>query len=141
MASPHSARIQRAFQVSLVNAVLGNDRIARDAGLMVTNTQALHLLVLRDDIRNAKHLSDATGISTSTVSRVIDRLERAGYLRRVPDPADRRSARLELEMTKVQPLIEQYAEYVTQLEKINATYTNDQLELIATYLEQTNGMF
>lgn len=141
MANPHSERIQRAFQVSLVNAVLGNDRIAREAGLMVTDTQALHLLVLRDDIRNAKQLSDATGISTSTVSRVIDRLERAGYLHRVPDPMDRRSARLELDMAKVQPLIDQYAEYVTHLEKVNATYTSDQLSLIADYLEKTNGMF
>ncbi|MFA1544000.1 MarR family winged helix-turn-helix transcriptional regulator [Actinomadura monticuli] len=141
MASSHGDRIQRAFQVALVNAVLGNDRIARESGLVVTDTQALHLLVLRDDIRNAKQLSDATGISTSTVSRVIDRLERAGYVRRVPDPEDRRSARLELEMTKVQPLVDRYAEYVSHLEKVNAGYTDDQLDLIAGYLEKTNGLF
>lgn len=141
MANPHGERIQRAFQVALVNAVLGNDRIAREFGLMVTDTQALHLLVLRDDIRNAKQLSDATGISTSTVSRVIDRLERAGYLRRAADPEDRRSARLELDMAEVQPLVDRYAEYVTHLEKVNADYTDDQLDLIATYLEKTNGLF
>ncbi|MBD0323871.1 MAG: MarR family transcriptional regulator [Aldersonia sp.] len=141
MSNPHGERIQRAFQAGLVNAVLGNDRIARDFGLMVTDTQALHLLVLRDDIRNAKQLSDATGISTSTVSRVIDRLERAGFLRRVPDPADRRSARLELDMTKVQPLVDRYADYVAHLEEINAGYTDEQLDLIADYLEKTNGLF
>ncbi|QKW37819.1 MarR family transcriptional regulator [Actinomadura sp. NAK00032] len=141
MASSHAERIQRAFQVSLVNAVLGNDRIAKEAGLMVTDTQALHLLMLRDDIRNAKQLSDATGISTSTVSRTIDRLERAGYLRRVPDPADRRSARLELDVTKVRPLVDRYAEYVSHLEKVNADYTDDQLDLIAGYLEKTNNLF
>lgn len=141
MPNPHSERIQQAFQVALVNAVLGNDRIAREVGLMVTDTQALHLLVLRPDIRNARQLSDATGISTSTVSRVIDRLERAGYLHRVPDPQDRRSARLELDMTKIQPLIDRYGEYVTHLEKVNAGYTDDQLDLIAGYLEKTNGLF
>ncbi|MEU8347815.1 DNA-binding transcriptional regulator, MarR family [Actinomadura meyerae] len=141
MARSHGDRIQRAFQVALVNAVLGNDRIAREAGLMVTDTQALHLLMLRDDIRNAKRLSDVTGISTSTVSRIVDRLERAGYLRRVPDPDDRRSARLELDMTKVQPLVDRYAEYVSHLEKVNAGYTDDQLDLIAGYLEKTNNLF
>jgi DNA-binding MarR family transcriptional regulator len=141
VANPHSERIQRAFQTALVNAVLGNDRIAREFGLMVTDTQALHLLVLRDDIRNAKQLSQATGISTSTISRVIDRLEQAGYLHRRPDPADRRSARLELDMAKVQPLIDRYAEYVTHLEKVNAGYTDDQLALIAGYLERTTGLF
>jgi DNA-binding MarR family transcriptional regulator len=141
MSTPHGQRIQRAFQAALVNAVLGNDRIAREFGLTVTDNQALHLLVLRDDIRNAKQLSAATGISTSTVSRVIDRLERAGYLRRVPDPEDRRSARLELDMTGVQPLIDRYDEYVTHLEKVNAGYTDEQLDLIAGYLEKTNRLF
>jgi DNA-binding MarR family transcriptional regulator len=141
MSSSHGARIQRAFQAALVNAVLGNDRIAREFGLMVTDSQALHLLVLRDDIRNAKQLSDATGISTSTVSRVIDRLERAGYVRRLPDPADRRSARLELDMAKVQPLIDRYGEYVAHLEKVNADFTDDQLGLIADYLERTSRLF
>jgi DNA-binding MarR family transcriptional regulator len=136
-----SARIQRAFQAALVNAVLGNDRIAREFGLTVADTQALHLLILRADIGNAKQLSQATGISTSTVSRVIDRLERAGYLNRVPDPGDRRSARLELDMQRVQPLVDRYAEYVTHLEKVNAGYTDDQLDLIADYLEKANGVF
>ncbi|MDN5796475.1 MAG: MarR family transcriptional regulator [Intrasporangium sp.] len=141
MSTSPGARIQRAFQAGLVNAVLGNDRIAREAGLMVTDSQALHLLVLRDDIRNAKQLSDATGISTSTVSRVLDRLEGAGYLTRVPDPQDRRRAQLELDMTKVQPLIDRYAQYVVHLEKVNASYTDEQLDLIADYLERTNGLF
>lgn len=121
--------------------MLGNDRIAREFGLVVTDTQALHLLVLRPDIRNAKQLSNATGISTSTVSRVIDRLQRAGYLHRAADPNDRRSARLELDMTKIQPLIARYGEHVTHLEEVNAGYTDEQLDLIADYLEKTNGLF
>lgn len=141
MADSHGARIQRAFQVALVNAVLGNDRIAREFGLLVTDTQALHLLVLRDDIRSAKQLSDATGISTSTVSRLIDRLAAAGYVRRTIDPSDRRSARLELDMARVQPLIDRYAEYVSNLEKVSAGYTDEQLDLIAGYLEATVGVF
>lgn len=141
MATRHGERIQRAFQASLVNAVLGNDRIAREFGLTVTDTQALHLLTLRDDIRNARQLSDVTGISTSTVSRVVDRLERAGYLRRVADPDDRRSARLELDRSKVGPLTDRYAEYVAHLDEVNAEYTDEQLDLIAGYLERTNGLF
>jgi DNA-binding MarR family transcriptional regulator len=141
MSNARAVRIQRAFQMALVNALLGNDRIAREFGLMVTDTQTLHLLVLREDIGNAKQLSDATGISTSTVSRVIDRLEAAGYLRRIADPHDRRSARLELVMDKVQPLVDRYAQYVTNLNTVNAGYSNDQLDLIAGYLEETNSLF
>src|SRR2546429_9536726 len=37
----------------------------------------------------AGRLSELTGLTSGAVTRVIDRLEQAGYVRRVPDPADR----------------------------------------------------
>lgn len=37
-------------------------------------------------------LAAQTSMSTSGITRVVDRLERAGSVRREPDPADRRSA-------------------------------------------------
>ena len=37
-----------------------------------------------------------SGLTTGAVTGVIDRLERAGYLRRVLDPADRRRVRVEV---------------------------------------------
>lgn len=141
MSSPPSARIQRAFQVSLVNAVLGNDRIAREFGLLVTDTQALHLLVLRSDVRNAKQLSRTTGMPTSTVTRVLDRLEAAGYLRRVPDPIDRRRINVELIPEKIEPLMNHYSQYVENLARVNENFADDELEIVARYLEQAGGTF
>src|SRR5436853_3885354 len=35
-------------------------------------------------------LSEMTGLTTGAVTGMIDRLERAGYVRREPDPEDRR---------------------------------------------------
>lgn len=80
MSSRNSIRIQKALQGALVNAVLGNERIAREFDLLVTDLQTLHLLVLREDVRTPKQLSEATGLPTSTVTRVLDRLEEAGYV-------------------------------------------------------------
>lgn len=37
-------------------------------------------------------LATQTGLSTSGVTRLVDRLERNGFVRREPDPADRRSS-------------------------------------------------
>jgi DNA-binding MarR family transcriptional regulator len=39
-----------------------------------------------------QELGDRVTISRSRVSRVVDELERAGYVARVPDPADRRAS-------------------------------------------------
>ena len=49
----------------------------------------------------AGRLSEITGLTSGAVTRVIDRLEQAGYVRRVPDPADRRRVIVEVVPEKV----------------------------------------
>ncbi len=44
----------------------------------------------------AGELADAVGLTSGAVTGVIDRLERAGFARRVPDPADRRRVKVEV---------------------------------------------
>lgn len=45
---------------------------------------------------NMNRLAEALGVVPSSASRLCDRLEATGLLRRVPDPRDRREVRLEL---------------------------------------------
>ena len=49
----------------------------------------------------AGRLAEITGLTSGAVTRVIDRLEQAGYVRRVPDPADRRRVIVEVVPEKV----------------------------------------
>ncbi|HUO73516.1 MAG TPA: MarR family transcriptional regulator [Solirubrobacteraceae bacterium] len=44
---------------------------------------------------SAGELAQASGLTTGAITAVIDRLERAGYAQRVPDPADRRRVLIE----------------------------------------------
>jgi DNA-binding MarR family transcriptional regulator len=44
----------------------------------------------------AGQLAAAVGLTTGAVTGVIDRLERAGFARRIPDPGDRRRVKLEV---------------------------------------------
>jgi DNA-binding MarR family transcriptional regulator len=44
----------------------------------------------------AGQLASLSGLSTGAVTAVVDRLERAGYARRVPDASDRRRVQVEL---------------------------------------------
>jgi DNA-binding MarR family transcriptional regulator len=44
----------------------------------------------------AGELARAVGVTTGAVTGAIDRLEKAGYARRVADPADRRRVRIEV---------------------------------------------
>ena len=58
-------------------------------GLSESDVEALEVL-LDTGAATAGRLSELMGLTTGAVTRVIDRLEQAGYVRRVPDPADRR---------------------------------------------------
>ena len=42
-------RVRQSLQRQVVAAVLGNEKVARAHGLLVTDLQTLHLLVLRED--------------------------------------------------------------------------------------------
>ncbi|MEE2032268.1 MarR family winged helix-turn-helix transcriptional regulator [Rhodococcus chondri] len=141
VSSTNSARIRRALQVALVNAVLGNERIAREFDLLVTDFQTLHLLVLREDVRTPKQLSRTTGLPTSTVTRVLDRLERSGYVRRVHDPEDRRQINIEIDMGKIQPIIDRYGRYTDALARADAEFSEEELGIVARYLERTGSTF
>jgi DNA-binding MarR family transcriptional regulator len=44
----------------------------------------------------AGELAAAVGLASGAVTGVVDRLERAGFARRVPDPADRRRVKVEV---------------------------------------------
>jgi DNA-binding MarR family transcriptional regulator len=141
MSSRNSIRIQKALQGALVNAVLGNERIAREFGLLVTDLQTLHLLVLREDVRTPKQLSETTGLPTSTVTRVLDRLEEAGYVQRAHDPQDRRRINIELVGDKIAPIIGRYGQYSDSLDLANADFSEEDLSVVARYLERIGSTF
>jgi DNA-binding MarR family transcriptional regulator len=69
-------------------------------GLSESDIEALELLI-DTGAATAGKLSDLMGLTTGAVTRVIDRLEQAGYVRRVPDPADRRRVIVEVVPDKV----------------------------------------
>ncbi|RAX44184.1 hypothetical protein DQ354_16550 [Arthrobacter sp. AQ5-06] len=88
---------------AIVNAMrhldIGNGRLrarlARELGLSVAEFNALEFVRDSGDL-TPKHLSLDLNITTGSVTSMIDRLERAGFLRRGPNPADRRSLLLQL---------------------------------------------
>ncbi len=82
-------------------------RVSQNAGEAMDEAFAALLGVNRTDQRcldivqrlgqiTAGELARQSGLTTGAVTAVIDRLEQAGYLRRVRDPADRRKVMVEL---------------------------------------------
>ena len=78
----------------------------RAVGMGVTRAQwkVLFRLERQPGLRQIE-LADMLDIEPITLSRIIDRLEEAGFVERVADPADRRAWRLHV-TARAQPLIE-----------------------------------
>jgi DNA-binding MarR family transcriptional regulator len=78
----------------------------RAVGLGVTRAQwkVLFRLTRHPGMRQIE-LADLLDIEAITLSRIVDRLEEAGLVDRVADPADRRAWRLHV-TAKAQPLVE-----------------------------------
>jgi DNA-binding MarR family transcriptional regulator len=67
---------------------------AERLGLNRTDLHAINIIENSGGL-SAGELAAQAGLTTGAVTGVIDRLEGAGYARRVPDPADRRRVKLE----------------------------------------------
>lgn len=134
-------QVRAALQRQLVHAILGNELVAREHGLRVTDLQTLHLMVLRDDVRTPRQISDTTGMPTSTVTKLLDRLEQAGYVRRAPDPTDRRKTRIELVPEAIAPLRTLYGNTDTEFDALSRQFTSDELSVVVRYLEAVSDFY
>src|SRR6185295_6821014 len=72
-----------------VKTVLFQQAIADRLGLNTTDLMCLSFLSDTEPL-TAGQLAEATGLTTGSVTVMIDRLEKAGYAQREKDPTDRR---------------------------------------------------
>lgn len=135
------ARARAALQWQVVHAILGNERVAREYGLRVTDLQTLHLMVLRDDVRSPRQISDTTGMPTSTVTKLLDRLDAAGFVRRASDPKDRRKTRIELIPDAIAPLRARYGDTDAEVDAISRQFSSGELEVVVRFLEAVSGLY
>ena len=72
------------------------DNVAAERlGLNRTDLHAINIIENSGGL-TAGDLAEQAGLTTGAVTGVVDRLESAGYARRVPDPADRRRVNVEV---------------------------------------------
>lgn len=88
---PDAGQIYRKY---LSAVLLHGHASARACELGATDLYALNILQLTGAMTPGE-LSARTGLTTGPTTRLIDRLEQAGYVRRVPDPGDRRKVTVE----------------------------------------------
>ena len=69
---------------------------AKRLGLHVTDLSCVSLLYANPQGVTPKDITEYVGISSGAATALIDRLERSGHVRRMPNPGDRRSVVIQL---------------------------------------------
>ncbi len=86
------------------------------------------------DGASAGEIARLSGLTTGAVTAVIDRLEKAGYARRVGDPADRRRVLVELTERARQLAWELMGEPMSNNgREVVERYSDEQLELLVEF--------
>ena len=81
--------INDKFREMSTETIMFHQAVADILGLHITDHKCLDF-IYRFGAMPAGRLADLTGLTTGAVTGIIDRLEKAGYVRRISDPKDRR---------------------------------------------------
>lgn len=120
----------REFRAASGEGVLLAQAIAERLGLTITDLECLGFL---EDLGRvpAGRLAEATGLTTGAITGVVDRLERAGYVRRERDPHDRRRVIVERVPERVDRDVGSlYASMATAHLRLFDRYSDDELRLL-----------
>ncbi|HLV00392.1 MAG TPA: MarR family transcriptional regulator [Acidobacteriota bacterium] len=114
-------------------SVMISHAVATRAGIHGTDMECLDLLHFEGPMTPGR-LSALTGLTTGAMTMVIDRLERRGLARRVPNPADRRSVFVEalpVGFDVIAPFFEPLAQ---SMDELYQRYSDEELKLVLDYL-------
>ena len=125
-----SGNLDRAF----------DNRAAEALGVNLTDLHALNIIEGKGGL-TAGALATEAGLTSGAVTGVVDRLERAGYARRVPDPADRRRVNIVVTDHFYARADEIWHPVGAEWHALLARrFTSDELDLIAEFLDATNAL-
>jgi DNA-binding MarR family transcriptional regulator len=112
---------------------IGNALAAEGVRVTLGQTGILFLL-LENDGQTMTELSKALAVENPTLTGLVDRLERAGFVTRAPNPSDRRSYRIHItaegieERDKALPIIKRMNE------EIKSGFSQDEIEVFKRVL-------
>ena len=114
--------------------------IADSAGLNATDARCLEILARprsdpRSELMTAGDLKKATGLTTGAITGILDRLEQAGFVKRMRDAEDRRKILVKLVPGAGLKLGAHYKRIGAEMEKLAASYTTRELQLIEGFLD------
>ena len=133
---PRESLIEAVLQASRESSTLAvffHARMAERVGLGATEEKTLALLSQLGPL-TAGEIASHTGLTTPSVTGLIDRLESKGMVQRVRDPHDRRRVIVEPNQERLAELDEMFSSLQETFLELLERYSDEQLATIADFL-------
>ncbi|MEU2789910.1 MarR family transcriptional regulator [Streptomyces sp. NPDC007100] len=120
--------------------VLFNQAVADHLGLHPTDVQCLNLLTAGPERLTVRQIADLTGLTTGSATRLVDRLERGGYVARTPDRQDRRRVLVTPVPDRVARVTEVWDDLGRGWQALLDGHTEEELEAITRHMRQVGDL-
>jgi DNA-binding MarR family transcriptional regulator len=122
----------RAF---IARTILRNQEVADELGLHPVDLQCLNLITLAREPLTPGQIAHSAGLATSTTTRVLDRLQNAGYVERDRDQGDRRKVLIRPNPGKISRVSGLYQPQSSGLATITDGLTDGELASVLRFLQ------
>jgi len=133
-------RLDREVRVSLrdvsIQLSLLNHQVRGQLELKGADLECLDL-ISREGPLSPSALARRSGLHPATMTGILDRLERGGWIARERDPADRRAVLIRADPGRGADVLRLYAGMNGAMDEIIGGYDEAQLEFLAGFLRRT----
>ncbi|MEU0208064.1 MarR family transcriptional regulator [Streptomyces canus] len=135
------AQTREAMDLFIATAHLGQQEMAQRLGLNVTDLLSFAcVLKAGEDLLTAGDIAEHAHVTTGAVTGILNRLERGGYVTRVPDPTDRRRVRVAALPDAVAKVVALYQPYYDRLDAVFAGYSADEIAVLHDWFSRSTNL-
>src|SRR6267378_5537895 len=127
--------LEHAMRRSSAQGVLFGQTVASRVGISSSDLECLDFLNLEGRV-TAGRLAEVTGLTTGAITGVVDRLEKAGFVRRERDDNDRRKVFIAIVPENTAGLGKLYQHMQRAILKDWESYSDAELRLLLRFMTQ-----
>ncbi|MFF7634934.1 MarR family winged helix-turn-helix transcriptional regulator [Kitasatospora sp. NPDC008050] len=134
------AELRAASRRYMASYVLFNQAVADHFGLHPTDVQCLNLLSLESGPVTTGRIAELTGLTSGSATRLVDRLEKAGYLTRERDTHDRRRVLVRPVPAAMARFGELWRELSADWDELFVRDSEQELRLLIRHMQRTTEL-
>jgi DNA-binding MarR family transcriptional regulator len=131
-----TAAIKKSLRELSIQLSLLNHHVGANLNLKDVDLDCLELIARHGPL-SPSALARRAGLHPATITGILDRLERGGWVVRDRDPSDRRAVVVRALRDRNAELVRLYSGMNASMDQICAGYGDTELELLADFLRRT----